>query len=488
MESSEPRARPGQAEHRVSPLGEDTTWFGRAKLLFQHGPEDDEAGRSRARYRRAFWSAVSSFGARAVNLLVSLVTVPLTLRYLGPERYGLWMVITSLIAVMGFADLGIGNGLLNAVAEADGKQDRTLATRSVSSAFFVLTGLALLLGAIAAVASPLVDWTRVFNVRSAAVAGEGRAAMGVLFAWFLVNIPLGVVQRILAGLQRTYQSQVMAAAGSLVSLVAVLGVIRMQAGLPLLVFASTIGSIVALLANGWVLVRTHPWLLPKLSAFQWHTAMQLLGTGGLFFVLQLSWSIGVSSDNIVIAQVLGASAVASYSVPQKLFTYVTMALLFGIVPLWPAYTEAMARGDADWVKRTLRRSLWLTFLFSTSLNVVLVVAAPLLLRHWTGGSATLLLRVSLAAWGIVGTLSSAVSMFLNAAGTAAMRYQAGSAVVMAALNIAISIFLTRRIGTPGVAVGSALSQFIILLPTLLLLPVFLRSRGTPARDVTVASC
>jgi O-antigen/teichoic acid export membrane protein len=56
--------------------------------------------------------------ARAIGLLTSLISVPLTYRYLGPERYGIWMVLFSFIAAMGFADLGIGNGLMNVVLEA----------------------------------------------------------------------------------------------------------------------------------------------------------------------------------------------------------------------------------------------------------------------------------------------------------------------------------------------------------------------------------
>jgi len=54
------------------------------------------------------------------------VTVPLTLNYLGSEHYGLWMTISSVSVMLGFADLGIGNGVLNAVADAYGRDDYRL--------------------------------------------------------------------------------------------------------------------------------------------------------------------------------------------------------------------------------------------------------------------------------------------------------------------------------------------------------------------------
>ena len=96
--------------------------------------------------------------ARMIGLLVSLVTLPLTFKYLGPERYGLWMVLISVISAMGFADLGIGNGLMNAISEAYGKDDRNLAREYVTSAFVMMLGIALFLGVAGAIAYPFMPW------------------------------------------------------------------------------------------------------------------------------------------------------------------------------------------------------------------------------------------------------------------------------------------------------------------------------------------
>ena len=74
-----------------------------------------------------------------------LIAVPLTLHYLGTERYGMWMTISSIVAMMGFADLGMGLGLMNAISEAHGQEDRLAAERYVSSGFFMLSAVALLI-------------------------------------------------------------------------------------------------------------------------------------------------------------------------------------------------------------------------------------------------------------------------------------------------------------------------------------------------------
>lgn len=75
-----------------------------------------QQGRSRERYRRAALTALASVAARAVTIVTSLLTVRLTIRYLGAERYGLWMTATSVVSLLMFADFGIGNGLMTNIS------------------------------------------------------------------------------------------------------------------------------------------------------------------------------------------------------------------------------------------------------------------------------------------------------------------------------------------------------------------------------------
>ena len=66
-----------------------------------------EALRAHERHRRIVLSALASAGARAISIAAALISVPLTLHYLGAERYGMWMIMSSFVAILGFADLGI---------------------------------------------------------------------------------------------------------------------------------------------------------------------------------------------------------------------------------------------------------------------------------------------------------------------------------------------------------------------------------------------
>lgn len=423
-----------------------------------------KSGRSKERLRRAALTTLSSGAAKAIALLTSLVSVPLTYRYLGPERYGIWMVLISIIGAMSFADLGIGNGLMNAISEAYGKDDRDQARQHVSSALALMSAIAVALALIGAVAFPFLPWLRLFNVQSQAVASEGAIAFLVLYASFVINIPLGVITRAQLGIQKAYIAQTINAIGSIVSLALILLVIYLRGNLAWLVFATVGIGIIATIFNGWILFSEYPWLIPAIHAVRSASARKIFNLGILFFVLQCSFTLAYTSDNIVIAQIMGAAAVAIYSVPQKLFSLVTATVSIAATPFWPAYAEAIARGDVSWVRRVFKASLRTVLAITIPLCTLLAIAGPWILKVAVGKSfeAPPALMGAFAVWGVVYSISMVTSVLLNGAGV--LKGQALLSVVASVSNLALSIVLTRRLGVIGVCLGSIITQVLIILP------------------------
>ena len=85
--------------------------------------------------------------------------------------------------------------------------------------------IAAFLAVAGAVGYPFLPWMRLFNVKSDAVAAEGAKAFLVLYGSFVVSVPLGVIIRAQAGLQKGYTSQIVSALGNILSLAAMLVVI-----------------------------------------------------------------------------------------------------------------------------------------------------------------------------------------------------------------------------------------------------------------------
>lgn len=429
-------------------------------------------GRSKERFRRAGLTALASGIAKGISILTGLITIPLTLGYLGMERYGLWMTVSSVMLIMGFADLGMGNGLMNAISEAHGNDDRQAAIDYVSSGFFMLLGVAFLIVLAFILAYPFVSWPTVFNIKSKLATQEAGPAIAVFVAIFAVNLPLGVVQRVQMGYQEGYQTSLYQCLGSIFALIAVLLVIYVKGGLAWLVLALAGGPVVASVINWLVMFRfQHPWLRPKWGSATSVAARKILHTGILFFALQLSMAFAFASDNLVAAQILGPEAVTQYSVPMRMFSVLPMMIAMIMAPLWPAYGEAIARGDREWVRKTLSRSLRITCMVVAFPTVLLVLFGVQILHFWVGPEITpsFILLVGLGLWTILYSVANSLTMFLN--GVNSIRFQTVIAVGVAVGALIAKILLAKIIGLPGIIWGTILGYTCFaVIPCIIYLP------------------
>ena len=454
------------------------------RALFRLTPFDvsSEGGRAQERHRRALLSSATAVLSRIVSLVTPLVTIPLTLSYLGTERYGVWMTISSVVASLAFADLGIGNGLLNAVSAAHGRDDKGLAREYVSSSFFLLLAIALIVAIGYFAAYPFLPWQKIFGVSSPSIVAEVPRAVTVFVACFLLGIPLGTIDRTLMAYQEAFRTAFWAPFGSLLSLVLVVVAIKQNLGIAGLIFAISGTAVLISMANGVFLFKfNRPWLLPRPSLVTKSAANRILKLGGMYFVIQLALMVRSNSGNMVIAQTLGSSAVTQYAVPVRVLIIVGSLITIMLTPIWPAYSEAIARGDVDWVRATLQRTTVLSLVLTVPFGALLVMFGRIVLLHWTGGrvvpSTTLL--VALAIWGIVSGVWACFAVFLMAA---AIRFHACTAVIASMLNLVLSIYFTRHIGILGTVMGSIIGESLGLIPAVIYVPRVLGSLSAAHRQ------
>ncbi|MBO5632891.1 MAG: hypothetical protein J5965_27865, partial [Aeriscardovia sp.] len=58
-------------------------------------------------------NVVASLVIKGVGILTSLLLVPLTIGYVSPELYGVWLTLSSILTWVGFMDIGFSQGLKN---------------------------------------------------------------------------------------------------------------------------------------------------------------------------------------------------------------------------------------------------------------------------------------------------------------------------------------------------------------------------------------
>ncbi len=412
----------------------------------QHASEEL---RSKARYQGVAITALASMASKSVVLLTAMIAVPLTLPYLGRERYGLWMTITSAVLFLSSADLGIGSGLTVTIAECDATGETNRALRSVSSAFFALMGIAVAASLLFWAGQAWIPWDSLLNPTNAGVRKDAVQSCRVLFMCTAIALPMGVVARVQLGLQQGHVSEIWAGAANVIALGGVILSVWFHLPMPWLVFSMTGAPLLCAAANGaFQFFFRSTWLRPRWSQLHWYTTMRLLRLGGLFFLQQCFGLTYYLSDNLLISRFRGNAEVAGFSVVQRLFS-VALFSQYLMVPLWPAFREAISIGDIDWTRRALKRSLYLNLLAGGVAGVAILYVSQLALYRWAHLRVPALdgLRIGFVPWVILVGFIATMNAFLNQPEWI-KRYLLifGSAT---RLTLALKVFMVRAYGPAG---------------------------------------
>jgi O-antigen/teichoic acid export membrane protein len=454
-------------------------WLSRAirilrLIRFKPFDADSEEGRTNERYRRAALTTLANLISKLLAMAILLISVPLTLSYLGTERFGIWTTISSLTALLAFLDFGIGNGLLNQVAQASALNDRQRLRRVISNGLLVLSLLGLVVGAALSAAAHWAPWLALIKVGDAALIDEIRTSASAFAIVFALSLPFVGLQRVFLGLQEGFLVHAASAVANVIALVALCAVTHGKGGIPMLIMATF--GIQALSPLILVLPLLRRRLLARVSSAEFREdARALTRTGWLFFVLQIGAMVGWGSDSLIVSSMLGAEQAAVLAVAFRLFQFVSQPLAMAVNPLWSSYADAATRRDTAYIRKTLKLSLALCFALAVTGSSIVLLFHDWLIVHWARGSVQvpLLLAVGYALWSVFDVCGNAFAMFLNGVGV--LRPQLIVVGLFCALAIPLKIVLVQRVGVSGVVLATLITYLLtVVLPYL----TFLRPAWT----------
>jgi O-antigen/teichoic acid export membrane protein len=423
------------------------------------------ANRGLERYRRVGITASSSFIAKALNILISFLSVPLTVHYLGAERYGVWLTISSLITWMSMTDFGLaGNALVNVLAAASGKEDRVEAQHYTASAFWALTGVSLGFAVVLGSAFRFIPWRAVFRVSASTSTHELQMACGLTLLFFALGFPLSIQNSIYNAYQDGFLANIWGIAANALSLAALVFVSQTRGGLPQLVLALSGTRILVAIANCFFLFRRYHWLVPAPSAVRVDCVKRLFSLGGKYLLTQVA-ALGINqSQPMIITQILGPSKVVIFVVAYKILSLPMDLAYMATQPFISAFGEAKARGDWHWIEGAYKNALRASLTFGVPVVAVLAFTAKPLIRVWAGKIAvpSTSLIVWLSIYTLIGIALMAAGQLMT--GLECVNPLAVSVVLCGVGVVATGILLGPRWGLTGIAFGMAASKLFTFWP------------------------
>lgn len=331
--------------------------------------------------RNAVWNLLSL----AAPMLVALGAIPVLIRTLGIDRFGILTLAWMLIGYCSLFDLGLGRALTKLVSEGVGEEvSARPRLRSLASAVWTALVLMLVLGCAGALIFASASALLANSVLKVPVAL--RAETIVSLHWIAAAIPLVTLTAGLRGVLEARQHF-----GSLSILRTVTGVLtfvgpliaaRSSGSLSAVIF--TIAAIRLLSAGAhFVLCAV---LAPELLADR-HVSLREVGPlfrfGGWLTISNLISPLMVSIDRFLIGMLLSVTEVAYYATPFEIVTklQVIPSALTGV--LFPAFSNSLANDRAR-ARQLYTHGLALTLALLLPLTAVTVTFAHAGLTLWLG--------------------------------------------------------------------------------------------------------
>ena len=389
-------------------------------------------------------------------MAVMVLSVSLTIPYLGAQRFGVWMTVASFATMLSLLGLGVGNALVNHVASRYASQDPVLLRRAVTGGLGFLMLIGLIVGSALFLLATFLPWAALIKAEDPFLLVEARDAARLFAVLFGVSLLTTGIQSVFAGLQRNFEVHLASTLGSLASLVALALAAHVRAGVPTLL-AGTFGiPLLTTLSLLGLLARRDLFSRHDIKLAVTKEASGLLRIGGLFFVLQLGGMIGWGADALIISSALGPAQVALYSIGQRLFQFLTQPLAMVNGPLWGAYADAKAKGDVGFIRHTLKLSMFGTLGVSLAGALILFLSSQPLLHYWTAGAvqAPVALMGAMALWAVLESCGAAFAMFLN--GVHVIRQQVVVVALFCVLVLPLKIVGIQQVGLIAIPLAAVL--------------------------------
>ena len=415
-----------------------------------------------ARTLRAKKNIAASFLIKGASIVIGLMLVPLTINYLEPTKYGIWITLSSIIGWFGFFDIGLGHGLRNRFAEALAKGKHELARSYVSTTYAILS---LIIGGVLVlffVVNPFLNWNKILNVEEGLVLQQELSLLALfVFTFFCLRFVFKLITTILMADQQPAKASFFNLLGQIISLIFIFILTKTTEGS--LIYLGGVKSIapvlVLLLSSVWFFNGKYKPYRPSIKSVDFSKSKDLLKLGIKFFIIQIAAILLYKTNNIIISHLFGPEQVTPYNVAFKYFSVLMMGFSIIVAPFWSAFTEAWAKKEIRWIKNIMQKliMLWLGLL---GLGIIMLVASKWVYGVWIGDKVSISYTMSalVGAWVVLNAWNSIFSHFLNGVGK--IRLQLYLGITAALLNVPLAIFLGNRIGIEGVLLANLIVKAI----------------------------
>jgi O-antigen/teichoic acid export membrane protein len=104
-----------------------------------------------------------TFFFKAGNFIIGMLLVTITINYINPTQYGIWLTLSSLINWFNIFDIGLGNGLKNILAKTNALEQHINSQAYISTTYAILSLISIFIFLLFIFINPFINWSIILN-------------------------------------------------------------------------------------------------------------------------------------------------------------------------------------------------------------------------------------------------------------------------------------------------------------------------------------
>ena len=405
---------------------------------------------------------------KGLGIVLNLLLVPALLIYLSKEEYGVWVTVFSIVNWIFTFDLGIGHGLRNKLTEALSVEDIDKASALVSTAYVLIAAFAISILILGSVILMNTDLQEVLNYRTEKP--EDLILFVLLALLFTVlNFVLSLYKKLYLAIHKSYVLELT----NSIFLILFVGCVFFwnnmgwsKGLIGLILLFGTLNILISTFTT-YIFFKTKNVIRISLKLYDPSLSKSLFGHGKGFFVINLCLIVILSTDNLIISNMLGPRDVTDYSVVQRVFGLLVLVFNVILSASWGLYTESLISRDYQWIQLNLKKMRW--YLGGIMLvGVLFYLFIDRIVEIWLGEGVIELpegLALLNLIYVIVFGFSNIYMYFINATGKIGLQMKLY--LFGAIINIPASIYFVGLLGNSS---GVLLATILSVLPLLFAMP------------------
>ncbi|MER7167435.1 lipopolysaccharide biosynthesis protein [Micromonospora sp. NPDC000207] len=395
-------------------------------------------------------NTLSMLGARVVMAVAGLVTLPVVYGHLGPAEFGVWVLLSGLLAMGAVLDLGLGSALVREVAGTDSDPVTVRRLLGLGLGWGLLLGL-LLLGVLA------TGWPWLSGLlRLGDLTREAWHAT----LWLLLGVVAGGVEvpwrAMLEGVQRYGALAVVTAVTAVLGATVTVVVLRLGGGLVELAACTAGTGILRTVLLAVAAERGHRHLAPRWGRLPHRDLRRVTGYGLRVQVTSGTGAINVELDKLVLGAAFGPTVAGSADLGVRLLNLLRLPPSLALLVIFPEAVRRTAVEGRAWLDGFYLTTLRYLAMVLAPAAAALMVAADPLVRLWLGhpvpwAGATIAILAPAYALNLIAGAATVTARVENRPGLET-RY----VVLSVAINLALTVPLLVLLGPLGVPLATSL--------------------------------